>query len=198
MIDSTPHPIDDIAIEDTQKWLTKAVIDLNLCPFAKTVVVKNLIRYRVYSDNSLAELLSLLKIELMLLAHSEDSQIETTLLIAPFVLQNFIEFNDFLDEAHYLLQELVLEGVLQVADFHPQYQFAGEAMDDMSNFTNRSPYPTLHLLKESSIDRSVLAYPAAELIFEKNMTTLRQLGPQGWSHLLLKARLNSNELPHSP
>jgi len=198
MIDSTPHPIDDIAIEDTQKWLTKAVIDLNLCPFAKTVVVKNLIRYRVYSDNSLAELLSLLKIELMLLAHSEDSQIETTLLIAPFVLQNFIEFNDFLDEAHYLLQELVLEGVLQVADFHPQYQFAGEAMDDMSNFTNRSPYPTLHLLKESSIDRSVLAYPTAELIFEKNMTTLRQLGPQGWSRLLLKARLNSNELPHSP
>ncbi|MSQ57700.1 MAG: DUF1415 domain-containing protein [Limnohabitans sp.] len=195
MLDSPAYPIDDIAIEDTQQWLTRAVIDLNLCPFAKAVVVKNLLRYRVYSGNRLSELLSLLNEELILLAQSEDSQIETTLLIASNVLQNFLDFNDFLDEAHTLLQDLHLEGVLQIADFHPQYQFAGEPMDDMSHFTNRSPYPTIHLLKESSIDRSVEAYPNAELIFEKNIATLRQLGPQGWSRLLLQTRLNSNELP---
>ena len=175
------------AIVDTQRWLERAVIGLNLCPFAKAVHVKGLIRYVVSEATTPAELLSDLKIESNSLANMSADCVsiayDTTLLIAPYCLQDFLDFNDFLAKADKLLSKMKLVGTLQLANFHPQYQFAGTAPDDITNFTNRAPYPTLHLLRESSIDQAVEAFPEAESIFEVNMETMERLGVQGWNAL---------------
>jgi uncharacterized protein len=177
----------EITISDTQRWLERAVIGLNLCPFAKAVHVKGLIRYTVSEATTSAELLVDLKNELNLLTnHDVDSvsfAYDTTLLIAPYCLQDFLDFNDFLGKADKLLAKMKLEGTLQLANFHPQYQFAGTEPDDITNFTNRAPYPTLHLLRESSIDQAVEAFPEAEAIFEVNMETMERLGLKGWDEL---------------
>ena len=190
----TCSPVSDaerIAIEDTQKWLTEAVIGLNLCPFAKAVVVKNRVRYRVCLSSATDDVLQLLADELQFLASVDASIAETTLLIAPYALPNFLDFNEFLGECAALLESQGLEGELQVADFHPDYQFAGEAPHAMGHFTNRAPYPTLHLLRESSMDEAVAAYPDAALIFERNIATLETLGAKGWADLGVATRLNS-------
>jgi uncharacterized protein len=176
-----------VAIADTQRWLERAVIGLNLCPFAKAVHVKGLIRYVVSEAITTAELLADLKNELNSLSHMDVASVsiayDTTLLIAPNCLQDFLDFNDFLGKADKLLAKMKLEGTLQLANFHPQYQFAGTAPDDITNYTNRAPYPTLHLLRESSIDQAVAAFPEAEAIFEVNMATMERLGVQGWHDL---------------
>lgn len=190
----TCSPVSDaerIAIEDTQKWLTEAVIGLNLCPFAKAVVVKDRVRYRVCLSSATDDVLQLLADELQFLASVDASIAETTLLIAPYALPNFLDFNEFLGECTALLESQGLEGELQVADFHPDYQFAGEAPHAMGHFTNRAPYPTLHLLRESSMDEAVAAYPDAALIFERNIATLETLGAKGWADLGVATRLNS-------
>ena len=190
----TCSPVSDaerIAIEDTQKWLMEAVIGLNLCPFAKAVVVKNRVRYRVCLSSATDDVLQLLADELQFLASVDASIAETTLLIAPYALPNFLDFNEFLGECAALLESQGLEGELQVADFHPDYQFAGEAPHAMGHFTNRAPYPTLHLLRESSMDEAVAAYPDAALIFERNIATLETLGAKGWADLGVATRLNS-------
>ena len=190
----TCSPVSDaerIAIEDTQKWLTEAVIGLNLCPFAKAVVVKDRVRYRVCLSSATDDVLQLLADELQFLASVDASIAETTLLIAPYALPNFLDFNEFLGECAALLESHGLEGELQVADFHPDYQFAGEAPHAMGHFTNRAPYPTLHLLRESSMDEAVAAYPDAALIFERNIATLETLGAKGWADLGVATRLNS-------
>jgi uncharacterized protein len=175
------------AIIDTQRWLERAVIGLNLCPFAKAVHVKGLIRYAVSEATTTAELLADLKNELNLLANMDLASVsiayDTTLLIAPYCLQDFLDFNDFLGKADKLISKMKLEGTLQLANFHPEYQFAGTAPDDITNYTNRAPYPTLHLLRESSIDQAVEAFPEAEAIFEVNMETMERLGLQGWHDL---------------
>ncbi len=176
-------------IEDTQNWLMQAVVGLNLCPFAKAVVVKDRVRYRVCTSADPAELLVMLRDELQHLASTDPEQLDTTLLIAPHALPDFLDFNDFLGDGDAVLQDLGLEGVLQVADFHPRYQFGGTDVDDMENFTNRSPYPTLHLLRESSIDKAVEAYPDASLIFERNIEVLNTLGHKGWQALGVRARV---------
>jgi uncharacterized protein len=177
----------DIYIADTQRWLERAVIGLNLCPFAKSVHVKDLIRYVVSDAATPAELLVDLKNELNLLSNMAVDNVsianDTTLLIAPNCLQDFLDFNDFLAKADKLIAKMKLEGTLQLANFHPQYQFAGTEPDDITNFTNRAPYPTLHLLKESSIDQAVEAFPEAEAIFEANMATMERLGVEGWNAL---------------
>ena len=178
-------------IQETQDWLIKAVIGLNLCPFAKAVVVKARVRYRVCTSADPAELLAMLRDELQHLAEADPEQLDTTLLIAPHALPEFLDFNDFLGDCNAVLQHLALDGVLQVADFHPRYQFGGTDVDDMENFTNRSPYPTLHLLRESSIDKAVAAYPDASLIFERNIEVLNTLGHEGWLALGVRARLGS-------
>lgn len=178
-----------IAVEDTQDWLRQAVVGLNLCPFAKSVVVKGMVRYAVCLSDDPQDLLAMLREELRHLAAADPVRLDTTLLIAPFALPDFLDFNDFLDEADALLEACDLAGVLQVADFHPQYQFAGEPPDAMSHFTNRAPYPTLHLLREASIDQAVEAYPDAVLIYQRNIARLEALGPQGWQALGLRARL---------
>ncbi|MDO8770635.1 MAG: DUF1415 domain-containing protein [Burkholderiaceae bacterium] len=172
-----------VVIQDTQRWLERAVIGLNLCPFAKSVHVKGLIHYAVSDARTAAELLVDLKKELNSLVAGESMASDTTLLIAPYGVQDFLEFNDLLGKADKLLARMGLEGVIQIASLHPHYQFAGTQVDDITNFTNRSPYPTLHLLREASIDQAVAAFPEAETIFEANMQTMQRLGRQGWADL---------------
>ncbi len=173
----------DTAIMDTQAWLERAVIGLNLCPFAKSVHVKGQVHYAVSHATDAAALLEDLIFELNQLVALDNKERDTTLLIAPDGLQEFLDFNDFLAQADRALVRLKLDGVLQIASLHPRYQFAGTAEDDITNFTNRAPYPTLHLLREASIDRAVAAFPNPESIFEVNMHTMERLGAQGWAAL---------------
>ncbi len=171
------------AIDDTRRWLERAVIGLNLCPFAKSVHVKGQVHYAVSAARQPQRLLEDLVFELKTLVALDASARDTTLLIAPDCLGNFLDFNDFLAEADQALVDLDLDGVIQIASLHPAYQFAGTHPDDVTNFTNRSPYPTLHLLREDSIDRAVQAFPDAESIFEVNMQTMERLGTAGWTAL---------------
>jgi hypothetical protein len=173
--------------------LLDAVVGLNLCPFAKSVVVKEMVRYRVCTSAEPADLLVMLHEELQHLAEADPDQLDTTLLIAPKVLPDFLDFNDFLTDCDDVLMDLELDGVLQVADFHPLYQFGGTGVDDVENFTNRTPYPTLHLLREASIDKAVEVYPDASRIFERNMEVLNKLGHAGWAKLGIQTRLNMSE-----
>ena len=172
------------AIEDTRHWLEAAVIGLNLCPFAKAVHGKGQIRWRLSDAREPKALLADLVQELQYLATADPQAVETTLLVHPHVLDDFLDFNDFLDVADAALVDLDLDGTLQIASFHPQYQFADSEPDDITNHSNRSPYPTLHLLRESSIARAVASVPDAADIYERNMQTLRGLGPAGWQALL--------------
>lgn len=176
---------DDVVIAQTKLWLEKAVIGLNLCPFAKGVHIKDQIRYFVSHATTPEELIKDLIAELEVLAEANPEKVDTTLLIHPFVMQDFLDYNDFLEVADATLEELDLDGILQVASFHPQYQFEDAASDDIDNYTNRSPFPTLHLLREESIDKVVEAFPEAEQIYEKNMQTLRALGHEGWKKLFI-------------
>ena len=170
-------------IAATTQWVERAVIGLNLCPFAKAVHVKGQIRLVVSHAPTVDELLAAVFRELTHLADTPAETVDTTLLIHPFVLTDFLEYNDFLDMADAAIVELGLEGELQIASFHPRYRFAGTDPDDIANFTNRSPFPTLHLLRESSITRAVVAFPEAGDIYEKNIRTLRELGKDGWDEL---------------
>lgn len=167
-------------IQDTVRWLEKAVIGLNLCPFAKGVHVKGQVHYAVALTDNPAAALELLREELLALQGMPAEVRDTTLLVLPHCLQDFLDFNDFLGEAEDLLDVLGLDGTLQIASFHPQFQFAGTEVDDVTNCTNRAPYPTLHLLREDSIDRAVEVFPEAEAIFERNMEVLEGLGMKGW------------------
>ena len=172
-------------VAETTRWLERAVIGLNLCPFAKAVHVKGQIRYVVCPADNEAALLAALAGELQALAVVDPDVTDTVLLIHPNVLTDFSDYNDFLDVADAVLVELGLQGEIQIASFHPQYQFAGTEPDDISNYTNRSPYPTLHLLREASVTRAVAAFPEARDIFEKNIETMTRLGRAGWE--ILKA-----------
>ncbi|MFZ6849705.1 DUF1415 domain-containing protein [Undibacterium sp. RuRC25W] len=175
----------ETVIAHTEEWLEKAVIGLNLCPFAKAVHVKKQIRYVVSEATTPEALLEQLHSELELLAETSAEKIDTTLLIHPQVLTDFLDFNDFMEVADGLLEELELDGILQVASFHPDFQFDGTDLDDIENYTNRSPYPALHLLREESIDRAVEAFPDAGMIYEKNIETMQGLGFEGWDGLAL-------------
>ncbi|WP_435533000.1 DUF1415 domain-containing protein [Stenotrophomonas koreensis] len=178
----TDTAIDPIAA--TRNWLEKAVIGLNLCPFAKAVYVKNQVRF-VLSDATTPEaLVEQLAEELLLLRDTPAEQIDTTLIIHPEVLTDFLDYNDFLDNADAAVEALDLGGILQVASFHPDYQFDGTHPDDPSNCTNRSPFPTLHLLREDSVERAVAAFPDPDVIVERNIATLDKLGAEGFKRLL--------------
>jgi uncharacterized protein len=174
-------------IADTRRWLQRAVIGLNLCPFAKAVEVKQQVRYVVSPARGAKALLVDLKRELLALVATDPQQVDTTLLMAPDGFAEFLDFNDMLQRADQLLVDLDLDGVLQIASLHPNYQFADTEADDISNCTNRSPYPTLHLLREDSVERAVAAFPQPEAIFETNMHTMQRLGPQGWAALAVHA-----------
>ncbi|WP_423193050.1 DUF1415 domain-containing protein [Cupriavidus sp. H18C2] len=174
------RPEDGEVIAAVRHWLARAVIGLNLCPFAKSVYVKDQVRYVVSQASDDADVFDDLERELRLLAAADPAQVDTTLLIVPHGLADFLAYNDFLYFADRLLGSLKLEGTLQIASFHPQYQFDGTGPDDIENYTNRAPYPILHLLREDSIARAAEAFPEAEDIYERNMETLRQLGHAGW------------------
>ncbi len=181
---STNH---EHVLNATRQWLEKAVIGLNLCPFAKAVYVKNQVRFVVSEAKHLDGFLEDLDRELDLLAAADPAEIDTTLLIHPSLLPDFLDFNDFTLIAEAAVEEHGLEGVLQVASFHPLFQFAETEPDDISNYTNRSPYPTLHLIREESLARAVEAFPDAEAIFGRNIETLQRLGIAGWRALGLSA-----------
>ncbi len=174
-------------IADTRRWLERAVIGLNLCPFAKAVHQKRQIRWVESPARDAESLLADLVAELQRLAASDPADVDTTLLVHPGVLQDFDDFNDFLDVADAALEELGLDGELQIASFHPDFRFDGTEPDDPGNFTNRSPHPTLHLLREDSIERAVSAVPDAADIYERNIDLLRRLGPAGWQQVLAGA-----------
>ena len=178
-----------IAMEDTQAWLERAVVGLNLCPFAKAVMAKGQLRYVVTESSDPEQVLLLLKSEMQTLVDADPNTLDTTLLIAPYLLPDFLDFNEFLFDCEAVLQDLDLEGVLQIADFHPGYQFAGTAPDDVENRSNQSPYPTLHLLREESVSRAVDAFPDAALIYDRNIALLREMGTAGWADLGVRARL---------
>lgn len=184
-----PADTERIAIEDTQLWLTRAVVGLNLCPFAKAVMAKGQVRYVVTELTEPEQVLKLLQSEMQTLVEADPDTLDTTLLIAPYLLPHFVDFNEFLFHCDAVLLGMDLEGVLQIADFHPGYQFAGTAPDDVENLTNQSPYPTLHLLREDSVTRAVHAFPDAALIYECNTALLREMGTAGWQALGIRARL---------
>lgn len=181
---STNHTVDEInVIARTKAWLVHAVIGLNLCPFAKAVHIKNQIRYAVSNAMTPEDLRIALIAELEFLRDADPNTLDTTLLIHPQALIDFSDYNDFLDIADATIEDLELAGTIQIASFHPDYQFAGTEFDDIENCTNRSPYPILHLLRETSIDFAVTSFPEASEIFTKNILTLHRLGHTGWHRL---------------
>jgi hypothetical protein len=178
-------------------WLEAAVIGLNLCPFAKAVHVRQQVRYVVSSATDTQSLRCDLTDELLALAAADPLVTDTTLLIHPYVLNDFLAYNDFLQEADEIAATLRLDGELQIASFHPDYQFADSAAGDIENYTNRAPFPTLHLLRESSVDRAVAAYPDASKIFRRNMATLQRLGTDGWAALHIEPLRASDDAANS-
>ncbi|MGB0134445.1 DUF1415 domain-containing protein [Dokdonella sp.] len=170
-------------IARTRHWIERAVIGLNLCPFARAPFIAQRVRYRVSEARDTGTLLDELCGELQSLRAADPVDCETSLLIIPHVLADFLEFNDFLDEADAAIKVLGLEGEIQVASFHPDYQFADAAADDIENFSNRSPLPMLHLLREASIERAVDSMTDSDEIYRRNMVTLRTLGVEGWADL---------------
>jgi hypothetical protein len=174
---------EDDVVAITRDWLEKAVIGLNLCPFARSVYIKEQVRYCVSQARHTDGLLEELDTELDLLAAADPEKIDTTLLIIPHLLQDFLDFNDLTALAEASVVEHELEGVLQVASFHPQFQFADTEPDAISNYTNRAPFPIWHLIRESSLARAVAAYPNPEAIYERNIETLERLGQAGWAAL---------------
>ena len=195
-------PTDPIALDsaaaETLAWLDKAVIGLNLCPFARAVRVKGQIRCVVSDATDAEALLSTLCSEAQLLRDTDPALCETTLLVHPQMLGDFADYNDFLDLAEEALFQMGCDGELQLASFHPDYQFADTEADDVTNATNRSPYPTLHLLREASIDRAVQAFPDAEAIYEVNLRTMELLGQAGWQALQAQCRSDAAEASTPP
>ena len=174
----------DAVILATRHWLERAVIGLNLCPFAKSVYVREQVRFVAGEAATREEAVGDLRAELVFLRDAEASIVDTTLLIQPRVFPDFLEFNDFLDVADALVAREGLRGVIQIASFHPGYQFAGSALEDLGNCTNRAPFPVLHLLRESSVARAVAAFGDTDEIVARNQVTLEALGHEGWKRLM--------------
>jgi len=186
-------PSHEAVVDATRQWLERAVIGLNLCPFAKGVHAKGQVRYVVSDARDEESLLSDLERELQALQAAPPEEVDTTLLIHPQALRSFEDFNCFLGLVDVALRLLRLRGVLQVASFHPDYVFVDTDADDVTNCSNRSPFPTLHLLREASLDRAVAAFPDAAVIYERNLDTLRKLGHDGWRSLSVGAPAGDRE-----
>ncbi len=175
---------DEEVLAATRRWLEQAVIGLNLCPFAKSVYVKDQVRLVVSRARHLDAFLDDLDRELELLKTTPAEQVDTTLLVHPALFPDFMVFNDFLNVADDVLVEHELEGVIQIAPFHPGFVFEGEDEGNMSHFTNRSPYPTLHLIREESLEKAIESFGDTDVIFERNIEVLRKLGREGWMRLI--------------
>lgn len=174
---------DQTVLAQTRLWLEKAVIGLNLCPFAKAVYVKNQVRLIVSKARHADGFLEELDRELDLLVATPASEIDTTLLIHPTLFEDFLDFNDFLEIAEGVVDEHGLQGVIQLASFHPRFQFEGTEPDDIGNYTNRAPFAIVHLLREDSVERAIEGFAQVDTIFEKNIATLKALGVVGWAGL---------------
>ncbi len=170
-------------IEHTKRWIESVVIGLNLCPFAKHPYKNAKIRYTEIDSNEDETILNAIATEMLFLAKSDPIELETSILIVP-QLTDFEEYLDFLDIANVIVDELELEGVIQVASFHPDYQFEGTDSGDVENYTNRAPYPMFHFLREDSVEKALLAFPEAKHVPEKNIETMKKLGHKGISELL--------------
>ena len=179
---------DQFVVEATRQWLEKVVIGLNLCPFAGSPWRQGRVRVRVSEATCQQQLAQDLAEELLALQAADPADCETTLLIHPRILGEFLEYNDFLELADRLLEDLALDGTIQIASFHPDYQFADSQPDDPANCTNRSPYPMLHLLREASIEAATANMPDPDVIFERNIKTLQELGINGWKELMKRSR----------
>jgi hypothetical protein len=175
-------------VAEVRAWVDRAVIGLQLCPFAKAVQVKGLVDYVVTDATDATGLRAALVCELRRLAQAPCSELDTIVLVHPWAMQAFADFIQFLDEADAAIADLGFSGEIQLASFHPDYRFAGTAEDDIGNATNRAPYPILHLLREASIDAAVAAFPDAESIYETNIATMERLGPEGWAALQRQCR----------
>ena len=173
---------DEEIIHAVRQWVETFVVGMNLCPFAKRELVKKRVRFVTTAATTAEQLLQVLQTELELL--NADPSVETTLLIHPAVLQDFYDFNDFLDCADSLLVDMELEGIYQVASFHPDYQFGGTRPGDAENYTNRAPYPVLHLLREESLERVIADYPDVDDIPERNIALMNRLGQDKLEALL--------------
>lgn len=173
-------------LDAVSNWLERAVIGLNLCPFAKAVHTRHQIRFVVSQAKEPDQLIRDLSQELLHLHNTDAAVTDTTLLIHPWVLQDFAEYNEFLGIAELILSSMNLEGEIQIASFHPDYQFADTHREDIANYTNRSPYPILHLLREASVSKAVDAYPDADDIYKRNISTMEKIGVQGWNALFSK------------
>ena len=183
-----PFPAADTLTEKqiialTSAWVEHVVIGLNLCPFAKPVHTKGQIHYCVSHASDVITLAADLRLSMQQLISASPANMDTCLLIHPWVLSDFFDYNNFLDIADEILDELDLIGVLQIASFHPNYQFAGTSEDDVTNCTNRSPFPMLHLLREASLDIATDALPDANVIVNRNLETMTSLGHEGWNQL---------------
>jgi uncharacterized protein len=178
----------DRALAETRAWVERAVIGLHLCPFARAPQVKGQVRYVASAASDADGLLADLAAELNRLAAEPAERVETTLLVHPHVLSDFADHNEFLSVAEAALEALDLDGVIQIASFHPHYQFAGSAPGDIANATNRSPYPTLHLLREESIERALASFAHPETIYEANIAAMERLGADGWAALQRQCR----------
>lgn len=174
---------DQTVTEHTVRWLEQAVIGLNLCPFAKAPYIKGQVRIAVSHAKHLDGFLEELDHEIELLLNTPPAELETTLLVQPDLFGDFLLFNDVLDIAEAVLAEHGAEGIIQIAPFHPDFQFADTVADDISNYTNRSPYPTLHLIREDSIAKAAEAFPDPAVIFERNIRLLEEMGHEGWQKL---------------
>lgn len=191
--DVTDHP----AARATRHWLEAAVIGLNLCPFARQPWQQGRVRIRVSEATDPARLVDILCDELAYLVETDPETCETTLLVHPHVLACFQDYNDFLDVADYTLSARGLEGVVQIASFHPDYRFADTEDSDPANCTNRAPFPTLHLIRESSIEQALATMPEPERIYERNIERLRSLGWSGWQALMEKSA-SEGDFPDQP
>lgn len=173
-------------IRKTQVWLKEIVIGLNLCPFAALPFAQDTVRYTVLETEEEEEILEQLKLEMRRLMDTPKILLETSLLILPTAFSNFLDYNDFLHMANDLLEEEDWSGHLQIASFHPEYQFAGTQADDPENYTNRAPFPILHLLREESIASALETVKHPEEIYKRNIKTMEDLGMEGIQRLWLK------------
>ncbi|MDQ6683572.1 MAG: DUF1415 domain-containing protein [Pseudomonadota bacterium] len=171
------------ALDETRAWVERVVVGLRLCPFARAPQAQGRVRYTISEARDTEALLDDLGLELRRLQKTSPETIETTLLVHPHVLARFADYNRFLAIADELLRAFELEGTIQIASFHPRYRFAGSAANDLANATNQSPFPTLHLLREASIERALASFSEPESIYEANIRTMTRLGPAGWAAL---------------
>jgi hypothetical protein len=192
--DNSTKTKNEEAIAKTVLWIERVVIGLNLCPFAKAIHAKNQIRYEVSNACESRTLLADLKRELSLLVETAPNQIESTFLILSDGLSEFTQYNHFLDLCTLLLEEMQLDGVIQIASFHPHYQFENTNHDDVTNYTNRSPFPMLHLLREESVTRAIEAFPDSNNIYDRNIATMRSIGKTKMDAFLVESKVESPEL----